>query len=468
MRVPLTGGAYEARSVIAGAQRCINLMPEPIPQDEQEPVSVVHYPTPGLSPLVTAPVHGAGRGAYRARTGTVFAVIGSKVFVITSTTSVRAIGDITSSTGPVSMSDNGVDLVIVDGSPSGWRADAFDGGNFRAIVDPAFYGANTVDVIDGFFVFDRPHTAQFYLSLNVSTAFDPLYIASKSNSDRTVAVCVTNRQVWVFGEMTSEIYQNAGTPDFPLQAIGGGIEHGCVAPYAVRKMDGGVFWLTKDRDGVGMVMRGQGYQATRVSTHAIEAIFLKYARIDDAIAWTYQQNGHSVYVISFPTANATWAYDMASRCWHEMQSSGGRHLGTFQVAAFGMNIVGSYTTSTLYALDPGAGTDDGKPIKRLRSFPHMIKNANRVFYKSLIADMQTGTVAAGLVEPQLTLRWSDDRGASWSMPITTGMGLSGSGITSLQFQRLGMARDRVFELSWDTPAFTALQGAWIQTKEAAS
>ena len=46
------------------------------------------------------------------------------------------------------------------------------------------------------------------------------------------------------------------------------------------------------------------------------------------------------------------------------------------------------------------------------------------------------------------------------------LGAGGDYFTSLQWQRLGMTRDRVFRLSWTVNAPTVLQGAWI-TVEAA-
>lgn len=47
-RIPLIGGAYQAKSIIANAQRCVNLYPEANPQSDQPPSPATHYPTPGL------------------------------------------------------------------------------------------------------------------------------------------------------------------------------------------------------------------------------------------------------------------------------------------------------------------------------------------------------------------------------------------------------------------------------------
>ena len=463
----LTGGAYQARSLIASAQRCINLVPEAMPQAEGEPSPVAHYPTPGLRLAVTAGTGGV-RGEYRASSGTLYVVIGTGVYTMNATPALTLVGTMASSSGPVSMADNSVTLLIVDGTITGYTVDLASQA-FGTVVSAAFYGADRVDILDGFFCLNRPGTNQFYLSDNIATTFNPLYIAAKAGLDKLVSLVVVRRELWLLGERSVQIYQNSGAPDFPFQIITGGIEHGCAAKHSVVKMDGAMLWLASDPQGKAIVLRGANYQAQRVSTHAIEAMFQSFGTISDAVGWSYQQSGHTIYVLTFPTAGQTWCLDLATGLWHQWVSNGGMHPCASQAATFGANYVGDRTLPNIYVLDPNIDTDNGVPITRLRSFPHIIHgNAQRVVYSALIADMQTGTVAAGLPEPQLQLRYSDDRGLTWGTPQYQGMGTSGQGIVSLQFQRLGMARDRVFELSWSGAGKTALQGAWIQTRVAAT
>lgn len=71
-------------------------------------------------------------------------------------------------------------------------------------------------------------------------------------------------------------------------------------------------------------------------------------------------------------------------------------------------------------------------------------------------------------ENLVSLDWSDDRGHSWGNPVTISIGEAGEYINSLQWQRLGMARDRVFRLTWSSPTATVLQGAWIDATPAGS
>lgn len=462
--VALTAGAYQTRSLIAAAQSCINLYPEAMPQAEGEPAPVVHLPTPGLRVMTTAPEAG-WRCLYRATNGKLYGAVGNSVFAIDNPFKFTRLAPLMQPIGPVSMADNGTDLLIVDGSATGYWVDLANN-TAAKVVDEAFYGADRVSVIDSFFVLNRPGTNQFYLSDAVSRTFNPLYIAAKAGLDKLISVAVIRREVWLFGERLTEIYNLTGAPDFPLGIVSGGIDHGCAAPHSVARTDGAVFWLSQDRDGQGVVMHGANYQATRVSNHGLEAILAGYVRIDDAIGYTRQQDGHTFYVLTFPAANATWAYDIATSQWHQWQSISGRHRGACHAFAYGKNLIGDYFAGSLYDLTPDAGMDDTQPIRRVRAFPHMVADAKRVNYVSLTLDMQTGTAKAGDPEPTVFVRWSDDRGATFGAPVLMGLGLAGDTVALPAIWGLGHARDRVFEVSWDFAAPTALQGAWITTRAA--
>lgn len=64
-------------------------------------------------------------------------------------------------------------------------------------------------------------------------------------------------------------------------------------------------------------------------------------------------------------------------------------------------------------------------------------------------------------KPMVNLRWSDDRGHTWGDPVELPLGATGEYDSSLQWWGLGMARHRVFELSWAEDCNTALNGAWV-------
>jgi hypothetical protein len=472
MRVPLTTGAYQTRSVIAEAQRSVNLYAEANPQDA--PCPFTYYPTPGLTLVSTPPTPGESRGIYTASNGNRYEVVDTNVYAVSSTNTYTQIGSLTSASGPVSMVDNGTDLFIVDGTTSGFTVKLATN-VLSAVTDPAFYGADKVDLVDGFFLFNRPGTPQFYISLFDGITFDPLDIASKSTySDNLVTLAVMHREIWLFGALTTEVWYNTGASDFTFGRMPGVfIEHGCAAKHSVAKIDLALFWLGQDLQGQAVVFAGRNYMAERISTHCIEQALSGYSRIDDATGFSYQQGGHAFYVLTFPTANATWCFDVVTGQWHQrayLEADGtlSRHRMNCHSFNNGRNLVGDWQTGAVYMLDPNAYTDNGVTIEYIRAFPHILgADGNRVLFRQFIADMEVGNGLPGdSAEPEIRLRWSDDRGRSWGNAVQGSLGKVGEYLTSIQFQRLGYARDRVFELSWSAPVKTALNGAWVDVSRA--
>jgi hypothetical protein len=199
------------------------------------------------------------------------------------------------------------------------------------------------------------------------------------------------------------------------------------------------------------------------------------------------------YVLTFPAADHTWCFDTGTGLWNEwgwIDTNGDEHRHRSNCFCSVTNtgssinntlVIGDWQTGGIYALDSDvytdvSGEDVTGPIKRVRAFPHLVKDGRRMFYREFIADMETGTAPKlGPVPDNLlvSLDWSDDRGHSFGNPVTQAiggtsptLGAGGDYQTVLQWQRCGMARDRVFRLSWTVNAPTVLQGAWV-TAEAA-
>jgi hypothetical protein len=410
-RVALTGGAYQARSLIAGAQRCLNLYAEPMPEQQGERSPAAHYPTPGLRTLVTLPAMPV-RGIHTCTSGQVYAVGGSTVYAMSSAWVATALGTITDSlTTPVSMADNGLQLVIVDGTTGGWTV-TLAGNAFAPIVDPTgtFVGATRVDYLDTFFIFNSPGTPQFYISDSEAVTFTALNFAGLSAvSDILATLIVCNREVWLLGTKASEIWYDYGndgsgtttgtgvaTGTFPFQRMPGAfIDRGTGAPYSVAGTDRAVFWLQQDRYGQGIILEGTGYNAERISTYAIEAELTTYPLLSDAIGFCYSLTGHTFYVLTFPTADKTWSYDITTKLWHELcwiDANGTEHRHRAMCATFanGLVVCGDWSNGNIYCLDPNFYSDFGGPIKRLRSFPHLVNGGKRVFYRQFLADMDAG------------------------------------------------------------------------------
>lgn len=467
MKTPILGQAYVARSVNAADNRMINLFPEAVPEGGKETGFLNLAPGKVLRKYVGI---GEVRGLWQFNNYG-YAVVGQSLYKVDSNWNTTLLGTITGS-GPVSMVDNGTQLFVA-ANPDGYIYNSSTG-IFGQITDPDYPGAVTVGYIDGYFVFNQPDSQRIWItSLLDGTTIDPLDFASAEGSpDNIKSIIVDHREVWVFGTNSVEVWYNSGDVDFPLARIQGAfLEIGCAASYSVAKLDNSLFWLGSDARGNGIVYRANGYTGQRVSTHAVEFAIQNYSTISDAIGFTYQQEGHSFYVLTFPTANKTWVYDAATNLWHERAAfsngSFSRDKANCQMNFNGEIIVGDYSTGNLYALDLDTYTDNGDILKWLRSWRALgpsQNNLKRTAHHSLQLDCEAGV---GLVtgqgsDPLVVLRWSDDGGHTWSNEHSRSIGAIGEYGKRVIWRRLGMTtklRDRVYEVSGTDPVKITIMGA---------
>jgi hypothetical protein len=470
MKTPILGSSYVVRSVNAADNRMVNLFPEIIPEGGKEPAFLNRAPGLKLLNTVgTGPIRGLW--AFSPDDGTGFVVSGTELYKINNSYAATLIGSV-SGVGPVSLADNGTQLFIACNGPS-YIYNATTGA-FGQITDPDFPGAVTVAYLDGYFVFNEPNSQKLWVTqLLDGTSIDPLDFASTEGSpDGLLAVVSNFREIWAFGTNSIEVWFDSGATDFPLQRIQGAFnELGCAAPYSIAKMDNGLFWLGRDRRGQGIVYRANGYTGQRISTHAVEWQIQQYDNMSDAIGYTYQQDGHSFYVLVFPSANTTWVYDVATQAWHERagwnNGSFTRHRGNCQMAFNNKILVGDFENGNVYAFDLTDYSDNGgiqKWLRTWRALPTGQNNLKRTAQHSLQLDIESG-VGLNLgqgSDPQVMLRWSDDGGHTWSNEHWSPIGKIGEYYKRVFWRRLGMTlklRDRVYEISGTDPVKIDIMGA---------
>jgi hypothetical protein len=469
-RINLSGGSYQARSAAVAAQRCLNLYSELLPAEQGEPTRYAHYLTPGLRTLVT--LGGEVRCLYTSSQGDLLAVAGSTLFLITADGGATRIGGISSSSGQVRMQDNALVLFVVDGSDyGGWYCNLPTSTNpdYGALVplnDSAFYGSQTIAILDTFLLFTQPRSTHWYTSPasftdEATTPFLALYVASKTSyPDEVVAIASVGQTIWVFGQQTTELWYDSGAADFPFARIPSVMaDQGCGAAYSVAVTSGQVFWLGRDRSGHARVYSGVANQAQVVSTFAVDQALNSYGDLSDSFGWTYQQDGHQFYLLTVPSAGKTWVFDASTSQWHErcsLDSSGNeaRYRANCWAAAYGKVWCGDYLNGRIYEATPDTADEAGMPVKRQRAFPHLLADGKRAIHRSFMLDMQTGQGGAVDVD------YSDDRGQTFSDLVTLSLGSVGS--TYPTRWRLGMARDRVYRVTWTGSFQTALMGAFLE------
>lgn len=342
-------------------------------------------------------------------------------------------------------------------------------------TDGPFQGGGTVDITDNFFVYNKPNSQLFAASDLLSPITDPLSFASKDGSpDDLVSIIVDRREVYLLGEMSSEVWINAGAVPFPFTRIPGtSTQQGIAAQYSMSRMGNSFAYVSKNNRGEAMIVRMNGYFPERISTHAVETTLVNQ-NVSDALAWTYQLEGHEVYVVTFPSIGdngLTWAFDQTTGLWHKWlyrnnQNEYERHRGNCCAFFNQQVLVGDYENGKIYQLSRNFYTDDGQPIRRLRRAPHITTDLQRQYFHELQIQFQPGVgLSTGQGEdPQAMLRWSNDGGSTWSNEYWTTIGKQGKYLNRAIWRRLGFSRDKVFEVSISDPVKAVIISANLKAE----
>lgn len=461
MRIPVVGQTYESRSVVVDSQRCLNLYPE-IVESGQGKNNIVLYPTPGLKPFASVE-KSPHRGMY-SELGRAFTVAGNGLYEIKGDGTTVFIGTVVNNGGRVVMRSNGEQghqLFVVSGG-YGYIYDLNTSVFTELTTVPGFPSSKAVSgtFLDGYFVVNT--TTDFQISgLFNGLTWDAADKASRTaGADPVVVALQSHRELWVWGEVTSEVWVNTGAANFPFAPIPGVfIEMGCAAPYSAIRFDNQVAWLSGNRDGDRIAVLASQYNPQRISTHAVETAWRRYARVDDAFGFAYQEDGHSFYVLAFPSAGATWVYDHATKMWHERgywntkTAQWEAHRAICHCRAFNKHLVGDRISGAIFDWTLTYSRDDGDEIRRMRRLPHLSRENVRQFFQRLEVELEAGVDRTlpvrdeQLIDPMLMLRWSDDRGHTWSPEQWVSAGRIGQYSARAYWTRLGSSRDRVFELT---------------------
>lgn len=436
--------AYQSRSLPLSAQQCINLYAEQQPADAKSQVAI--FGTPGLK-LFKNTGSSVGRGSH-VMGGILYTVHGTTLYEVSAGGTATSRGTIAGS-GRVSMADNATQLCIVNGI-QGYIYTVT--GGLVQITDPSFLSADTVAYQDGYFIFNASGTGQFFISnlLDGLTYTATDFADAEGNVDNLVAVFTNHRELFLYGERTTEVWYNSGNLDFPFSRIGGSfIERGCAAKHSIADIDNTMIFLGDDK----IVYRMEGYTPQRISQHAIESAIEGYTSISSAYAFSYTMDGHKFYVLTFP--EATWVYDASTQLWHERQSFGlSKWRASDYVEAYGKHLVLDSENGNIGELDNDTYTEYGNTMQGIAAAPPIHSDRRRMFMSRFELDIETGvglTSGQGS-DPQIMLEWSDDGGRTFgTRQPWRSIGKIGEYRQRLRWNRMGSFRNRVLKLIVSDP-----------------
>lgn len=385
-------------------------------------------------------------GLYRFK-GVVYVVTKDKLYSITKNseggfdkTVIGSIGMV----GKVSFADNGIEMVFVGGGGYSYNPDTDTLKDMS--TEAGWYPSNTVAYMDGYFIFSRTGTGQFFISDLFATTINPIdWATGEAAPDDTVAVAVLNRQLWIIGEKSTEVWYDSGDVNFPFTRIAGAVNDiGAMNYETVSKALNDVFFVGDDL----RIYQTKGYQLEPISTQSIE-YQLKNCDVTTLYGFTFHERGRWFYAITI-NDNKTLVYDLGTGLWHTRESDDvGRWKmdGVFSYYDDGINY--GYAKNNLYVISEDIHTEDGMNVKReIISLP-LSNDVNRIRIHELELDMEVGMITPA----EITLQLSSDGGKTWGNKMFASTGAAGQGLARVKWNRLGQHRNVVAKIvaHADTP-----------------
>lgn len=449
----------------------MNWYPEPI-ESSGTSVPAVLLPTPGVTSLSEG-TSNPGR-AHFFENGREFAVIGTIFYEIDSNGVLTSRGTVALDNNPATISSNGDggdQLLITSGTNAYYYVLSTDVLTQITVLDGK---ATMGDQLDGYFLVLDGATSTFYISAlldgsswTLGTDFAQRSVAP----DPWISMKVHGRYVWLLGEQTSEAWYNTGDR-FPFGLHSAGfIRHGIAAPFSVAVAGEAIYWLASSVDGDGYVLRLAGFEPQIVSHFAVQTAINNYTTISDAQAYAYSDFGHTFYVLNFLSENETWALDSTTQIWAERGTwvpGENRYVAwrpRWHALAFGEHRTLDAETGNVYRMSPDILTDvGGLAIRRLRRAPVLNAENERLFFSSFELDLEIGlgTQLGQGFEPQIMLRMSNDGGKTWGNEHWRSAGKAGEYGARAEWNRLGQARKRVFEVVVTDPIKWRILGAYFK------
>lgn len=412
--------------------------------------------TPGLTAIATLAADKEVRGIYN-HNAVLYVVCGNGVYKYNGALTTLT-GTLGSTGGHVQMVANPTQIMINDGVRSYYITVATN--TVTQIVD-ADYPANVVSIAfqNGYGI-ALTNTGRFYFSgINDFSSWGALdYLTAEIRPDQAKAVISHLQTLIVLGLDGTEIYYSDPNPDAPFSRIQGGyMSKGCGATHSVAIGDNTPIWLSNERQIVRMVSMGAMPQV--ISTRKLDELLQTYDTVSDAYAFCPIIKGYAWYVITFPSEDITFAYNLVTQSWFKWLSFAGsvfqKHRANCHAFYEGRSMVGDVNDGKLYKIDPTVYTD-GESFRTIKSqitMPPVLKEGHNLFFSKLQLNFKVGV---GLVSgqgsnPQVMVDWSDDNRKTWSNEHWVGIGKIGEYKDRAILRRMGCSRNRSCRVSYTDP-----------------
>lgn len=364
MRFPLIGPSNRLRSPNVSIQEARNLIVESVTSGNPK-VKVWAYRRPRLTVFARLP--GAPVRALYSLDGRCFAVVGENFVEVFASQNFTAYGTVAVDANQATIVSNGAghQLFIVSGG-SGYIFDT-DANTFEPIVASGFVDSAPWlmgDFLNSYFLALKTNSRHFQWSALLDgmdwAAID--FGEVSQTPDIIRKLLVSHGNIYLFGSQNTAVWWNPAQGNTVFEPIPDAkINMGIAGPWAGCRIDNTIYWLAENADGGRMVMKFDGFTPIRVSDHAMEFYLNSLSRVNDAIAWTYQEEGHTFFLLYCPVADCTLVFDISSQTWTKWDLWDPNVLATYpylgvnHTYCFNTHLVGDRQSGSLYSqvLQPG-------------------------------------------------------------------------------------------------------------------
>jgi len=501
--VNIVGGSYDTPSGDGSNAKSLNCYPAYYKEEAKEGSAMIGRPGTELAIDLRedAEISAPCRGIYQSTDGTVWGAYNDWIIRINSSTATfEKVHQIGEGAEDVSFADNGFYLLFCDGATL-WSLNLVDdvvttlnGGSKFPFRKPSklIYTSgmmicinnddtvdDNIDVADQaknwnrfFFSVTGPEGVNDWPAINFYT--------TQQDADRIVSMEKRQDSLWMFGARSFEVWRPTRIGANPFALAGGsGSEIGCQSGRSVAAIMDQVFWLGSSKAGQGQVFMSSGYSARKISNEGIEnELYNMGADANNCVGWTYQQRGHTFYVMNYITADITHVYDLTTGKWFHASTRDATlnidHRWECVYSAYssvsGKVYVANYEEPVLLTLDLNRNVEwNGVPLVRERVSPIYWSNLKPLIVDEAVFDFEAGvgTQTGQGIDPQLMVQFSKEGGrpGSWSSERWTSLGKIGQYQWTPAIRRLGYSRKPAIRIRVSDPVQFILQGLRLRFRQ---
>jgi hypothetical protein len=358
---------------------------------------------------------------------------------------------------------NGTVLIIANGG----RMVFTDGTTNTAYIGDVDAPTNVSHVVfwDQYIVANSIGSSTFWYSeVNDYTDWRALnFFTAESSPDNIDALIINRQELLLLGDRSGETWQNNGVDPF-RRVDSLHIDRGISAPSSLIRAFGTLYFLDHEWNVVKMVNRAP----TSISK-AIEKSIKAFSTVSDAVGDVLNADGRNFYVLTFPTENTTFVYDVALDRWYKW-GFWNTYTNTYDrwgvmgitfAKSWGITIAGNQrSTGKILALSPTYINDDGDVIRyKVTTGADSYGVPNEKIGNHILLRADRGIGDVGGSDPLLMTRFRDNRRA-WGVETRYSMGDPGDTDTELYIPAPGTFRNREWELTYtDEGPFVIASGS---------